>query len=280
MPLPLGFATAQTRTHRPSCLVCVARFGTAPASLAADTPENDVGADAVNAVAQVGNVVIITGVDVANTGCYTAVIAVAASGTVEPHFKLVGAILRKFEALAKEHVCDILVGAVISTVSVPRRHVEAVLHTQFARCIGEIAWNVRLFRILVRRILAVVVGCLRWPQTKAIVVLHHSDAAFHLGLFAQPQPLFGVGFARRSKRVYIFIAKSPLFTRVGIHSVVEEGVEFRLLPFHLPFRGDGKHLFRLVGRVRQRLIDEAETLRPCRQPSRQQKSEDQFDFLV
>ena len=78
----------------------------------------------MDGVAQIGNVVVGRSIgDSAGTSVPTIVPSmVAACCSVEPHLKLVAAVLGQFEALRQEHLVDIVTGAVapVATVQVPR----------------------------------------------------------------------------------------------------------------------------------------------------------------
>ena len=71
------------------------------------------------AVAQVGHIVIVTVVDVYGSVLAT-IVAVTAIGAVEPHFKLVVAILGKFFTLFEKDVDHIVVFTIVGGVAVPR----------------------------------------------------------------------------------------------------------------------------------------------------------------
>ena len=96
------------------------------------------------------------------------------------------------------------------------------------------------------------------PEAEAVVVLDDGDAAAHAGVFGGLEPLFGVGHTGGRETVFVFVAVTPFQTGVGIHAIVEEGVEFRFLPFELAGRGDGMYGGRFVVRVGEGLLLQVE----------------------
>ena len=110
---------------RPVGLTCPTLFVANPSGLTAHTPQDDVGADLMNGVAQVGNVVIRGAVHL-QRGVASAIVSVAAIGAIEPHLKLIVAILSQLSTLAQEHIVDISVGSVVQVVAIPWRHIEAI----------------------------------------------------------------------------------------------------------------------------------------------------------
>ena len=178
-----------------------------------------------------------------------AVEAVAAIGAVKPHFELVFAVLCGFETLAQEHLFYIAVGAVESRVAIPRRDVEAIFHVELARGIGEVAGNVGLLGVDVGRGRSVVVGGGSGPEAETVVVLDHRDTTAHAGVFGGLKPLLGVGHLGGGETIYVFITFTPFQTGVGVHAVVEEGIELCLLPFPLTVSGNREHWTWFVLRI-------------------------------
>ncbi len=166
-----------------------------PACLAAYSPHYNIRKHVVDGVAKVWNVVECLRIINCAVACRaltsvsTAIVAgmVATRSTIEPHLKLVGTVLGQFHTLWEEHLLGIAVGIVallvllapILAVEVPRRHIEAILHAKLAGSTGEVAWNVGLAGIFGRTVRHTMCGSLGWPQTESVVMLNHSNAAFH-----------------------------------------------------------------------------------------------------
>ena len=188
-------------------------------------------------VAQVGYVVVGVCVYLAG-GVRASIVAVAAVCSVKPHFKLVGSVGCQLVALAQEHVLDITVCsvAVVGRVAVPGRDVESVFHVEIACGVGKCFGNVDL-AVGVAAVLDRVLGGLGGPQAESVVMLHHGYAAFHAGGFHGFEPLTGVGFAERCVLGLRFVAVAPFLIGECVHAVVEESVEFRLVPFYLTVVG-------------------------------------------
>ena len=206
----------------------------------------------MDGVAQVGHVVIGLAVNL-HRGLPAAIVARAAIGAVEPHLKLVVAVLCEFGALLQKHVRYVAVGAVVEAVAVPGRDVEAVFHAELTGCGGKVARDVGVATVLVAGFGDVMLGCSRGPEAESVVVLHHGNATPHAGSLHSLQPLQGVGLRSWGKAGLVLVAISPFQVGVSVHSVVEESVELRLLPFHLPLRGYGKDGSRFVVGIVQRL---------------------------
>ena len=69
------------------------------------------------------------------------------------------------------------------------------------------------------------------------MVLDHRDTTAHAGVFGGLKPLFGVGHLGGGETIYVFITFTPFQTGVGVHAVVEEGIELCFLPLELARRG-------------------------------------------
>ena len=98
------------------------------------------------------------------------------------------------------------------------------------------------------------------PEAEAVVVFDDGDTAAHAGVFGGLHPLLGVGHAGGSEAIDVFVAFTPFQTGVGVHAVVEEGIEFCFLPFELAMRRHGVHRCRFVVRIGKRLLLESETI--------------------
>ena len=198
--------------------------------------------------------IIIGGTVYIDSGVASAVVSVATVGTIEPHFKLVFSVLSQFCALAEEDIVHIFLGAIVYAVSIPWRDIETIFHVQFACSLGEVARNVGILSVLVSCIDDGVVGGGCRPEAEAIVMLHHGDAALHARCFHRLEPLRRIRLCCRRKEGYVFTSQSPLAVSIGVHAVMEEGVELRLLPLHLAIAWNRENSVRLVVGIRQRLL--------------------------
>ena len=97
------------------------------------------------------------------------------------------------------------------------------------------------------------------PEAETVVVLDHRDTTAHAGVFGSLKPLLGVGHLGGGETIYVFITFTPFQTGVGVHAVVEEGIELCFLPLELARRGHGVYGNRFVVRVGKGLLLEAET---------------------
>ena len=214
---------------RPVCLACPAGLVTYPTCLATYTPHYAVGANLVNAVTQVRNIVVCGTVHIHRRVTATIVTATAV-GTVEPHLELVGTILGKLGTLTEEHILHILVGTIVNTVAVPRRHIETVLEAQLLCSCCKITWDVCVTAILVTGVSDIVVSSLCRPLAETVVVLYHCNTATHTCCLCSLKPLTGVRRRSRSKTLGVLVAVTPLQTCISIHTIVEESIELCLLP--------------------------------------------------
>ena len=154
-PSPVVFVAIFATAHRPVRFAGPSGFVANPARFAAFAPQNDVGASLMNRVAQVRNVVVSASIRNVAVATFATIVARTATCAVEPHFKLVGAILCNLGALFKEHfvrigrsvVSVLILFAPIGTVAVPGRNVEAILHVQLFGSSRKVARNVRLLGI-------------------------------------------------------------------------------------------------------------------------------------
>ena len=99
-----------------------------------------------------------------------------------------------------------------------------------------------------------VLGSLGGPEAEAIVVFHHSDAALHASLLCGFEPLARIGSLGRVESGVGLTAIAPFGVGVGVHAVVEEGVEFRFVPFQLTGRRHGENGLRRVLRIVEDLL--------------------------
>ena len=239
MPAPTVFVAILAIAHRPASFAGPSGFVTNPACFATHTPHNDVGAGVVNRVAQVGNVVVYFGI--ANGAVlvgFATIVATATGCTVEPHFELIVTIGSCFSTLREEHLLGVIIGIIavfilftpVTAVAVPGRNVEAVFQLKFLSCLGKILRNIGLFTKFITCVFHTVICRLCWPQAETIVVFNHRDATLHAGFLCRFEPLFGIGLFRRGKQRAIFIAVTPLTSGIGVHTIVEEGIELRFVP--------------------------------------------------
>ena len=92
------------------------------------------------------------------------------------------------------------------------------------------------------------------PEAEAVVVLHYSDTASHACSLGCLEPLLGVGSGCRRKGIAVFVSIAPLATGIGVHAIVEEGVELGLLPLELARMWHGVYGRRLIIGVGQCLL--------------------------
>ena len=86
------------------------------------------------------------------------------------------------------------------------------------------------------------------------MMLDYGDTALHSSCFHCLEPLSRVGLLGRCKKGYVFTSESPFSVGIGIHAIMEEGIEFSLLPFHLAITWNREHSCWLVVWIRQRLL--------------------------
>ena len=67
------------------------------------------------------------------------------------------------------------------------------------------------------------------------MVFDDGDSSAHAGSFCDFEPLCGGWRGCWGEEGFVFIAVPPFFAGVGVHAVVEEGVELGFLPEELPF---------------------------------------------
>ena len=214
----------------------------------------------MNFVAKIRNVIIAVGIvngtiasflnDIAILVSFfrvvvvTTVVAsvVTTRSTVKPHFKLVSTIFCNFFALGEEHllcvvICIESVFFIFKTpplaAKVPRRDVETILQTKFLGSFCKVARNVRVFTKLVTSILYAVFSCCGRPKAETIVVLNNCNTALHATSFNSFEPLFGIGCLCGSKLAFSFSTATPFLVGISVHTIVEEGIKFSLVPFQL-----------------------------------------------
>ena len=239
------------RVHSPIGFAGNAILIAYPASLAAYAPHHTIFCKAVNFVTQIGDIVINITVNV-DSSIASAIISVPSVCAVKPHFKLVIAILGEFFALLYEHSVYVVLCAVILTVSVPRRNIETVFHSEFAGRFAKHLGNVGLSAVI--GTVAYVMRCGGCgPEAKTVVVFHNGNAAFHPRFLTCREPLLGIRNPSGSKSSFTLISVTPLVACVGVHAVVEETVEFGFVPKQLPFARHGVNRCGFVVRVLRHL---------------------------
>ena len=210
-----------------------------PAATGTAVGENDgVGLQAFYCGMGAGKVVVGAAVYLAGL-LGTAVPAVAAVGTVEPHLEDVAILAQKLFQLGME-ILHVEGGAVEGLVAVPGREVEAELEAVLTAGGGQFAHDVAL-AVLVGGVADAVVGVFRGPQAETVVVLGGEDDAFHAGGLHRGGPLTGVQPGGGETAQWC-IAVAPLAVAEGVGAEVYEGVSFHLLPRHL--LGGGQRTYR------------------------------------
>lgn len=67
----------------------------------------------------------------------------------------------------------------------------------------------------------------------------------------------------RCKYAFVFAAVAPFLVGVGVHAIVEEGVELRLVPFELALCGNGKYRTRFVVSINRLFVDQGKFRTLC-----------------
>ena len=196
---------------------------------------------------------------------------VATRSSVEPHLKLVGTIFGYFCTLCKEHLLGIVVGVVavgvffapIFTVAVPGRDVEAILQAQVLGSCRKIPGYVGFLCIGIAAIHHVMSGSLGRPQTETVVVLYYGYTTAHTASLDGFEPLARIRHSSRCKNAFVFAAVAPFLVGVGVHAIVEEGVELRLVPLELALCGNGKYRTRFVVSISRLFVDQGKFRTLC-----------------
>ena len=196
-------------------------------------------------ITQVGHIIISISV-YTNSFVASSVIAIATIGTIEPHFKLVGTILRQLCTLSKEHLANVSRRAIECGIAIPGRYIEAIFHIQRLGSSRKRFWKIERPAILVASTDNAVLSSFCGPQTESVVVFHHSDAACHTRITYCLKPLTRIGLACRCKKALGFVTFSPLHIGICVHTIVEKGIILGFLPFHLSLCRQWKHGSRFV----------------------------------
>ena len=96
------------------------------------------------------------------------------------------------------------------------------------------------------------------PQTEAVVVFHHGDAALHAGLLCGFEPLARIGSCGGIEVGVCLTAIAPLGVGIGVHAVMVKGIELRFVPLQLAFRRNREHRPRGIFGVIKHLLLQGE----------------------
>ena len=115
----VAFRCTASVLRRPVGLPRPAGFVANPSGLSSEAPHHAVRTHAMDTVPQVRNIIICVPVHTHDI-VPAAIESIPSVCSVEPHFKLVVTIFRKFGTLSEKDFADISVRAIVLTVSVPR----------------------------------------------------------------------------------------------------------------------------------------------------------------
>ena len=93
------------------------------------------------------------------------------------------------------------------------------------------------------------------PEAETVMVLHHGNAALHTSRLCCLEPLHGIGHLGGRKRRLALKTATPLFSRVGVHAVMEESIKFGFVPLHLALTRNGENGKRCVVGIVKRFLD-------------------------
>ena len=222
----------------PVGLAYVARLRTYPAqvaTVAAVVPDEALGLQLADHAVGLGPFVVGSAVYLARL-VGTAIPAVAAIGTVEPHLEDVAVVRQQLTQLIAE-VGDILRPSVVLMVTVPGRQVDGELQPLLSASIGQLPHHIAP-TLFPRRVLHGVLGICAGPHAKTAVVLGGKDDAPHARLLTDAHPLPTVQIAG-IKQLRVFIAEAPLLVGVSVQRVMDKSVHLHLLPPQLVLRRHG-----------------------------------------
>ena len=121
-------------------------------------------------------------------------------------------------------------------MAIPRRKIDAELHTFLATSLSQFAHDVAL-ALLIWAVLDTIVGIFSRPQTKAVMMLGGEDDTLHSACLQGINPLVDITIAeRRIEQVDRIIAITPLYpilTIERIGTIMDEGIRLHTLPSHL-----------------------------------------------
>ena len=165
-----------------------------------------------------------------------AVVAVAAVGAVEPHFRDRAVVGQQLAKLAPV-VIEIRRTAVLRVIAIPGREIHAERQAVLLARLGEVADDVSL-AVFPGTAFHRMLGELARPQREAVVVLRGDDQPFHAGVARDPGPLPRVE-RRRVEHALGLVAVAPLLVGERVHREMDEAVELALVPRELARRWDG-----------------------------------------
>ena len=216
----------------------VRRFGKAflvahPATAGTTVREDDgIRLQAVHDAPGFGVVVVGAAVDLTFLA-RTAIPAVAAVGTIEPHLKNVAILRHQFLQLVVV-IGDILLCAIAGLMTVPWREVHAEAYAVFAAGVRQFTHDIALEG----RVGDVVVGVARVPQAEAVMVLAGEDDALHARLDNRLHPLFAVESGRVESAGWS-VTIAPFLVQKGVGPEVDKCIGLQALPRHLLRRRNG-----------------------------------------
>ena len=229
--------------ERPVGGICIAILIAHPTATGTSVAENDgLRLQFVDGFPRPREVIISATVNFASL-LRTAVPAVAAIGTVEPHLENLAILRQQLIQLCIE-ILHVEWRAVEGLMAIPRRQVQAQLQAIFAAGSSQFAHHVA-FTVLVRRVAHRIIRVLCGPKTESIVMLCGKDDAAHARLFAHASPLFTVE-TRWVERLQRCIAEAPLAVAERIRAKMDERIGLQLLPSHLMVGGKRRYWSRCL----------------------------------
>ena len=205
---------------------------TTPGSAVAE--DDGIGLPMVYNLVDAREIVVVTAVDgTAFTG--TAIVSVAAIGTVEPDFEEA--------AVARQNLLELLIiivyigrSAVIRMVAVPRRQIQAqfkaVLVTGIADFLQEVDLSLCILRTVIGRICNVVFCQIARPHGETVMMFGHDNNALHAGIAESTHPLVHI-LTGGIEHFRVSIAIPPLTVAESIEAIMHKGIGLHLLPTNL-----------------------------------------------
>jgi hypothetical protein len=143
-------------------------------------------------------------------------------------------------------VREVIRRAVISTIAVPGRKINAQSEAVFLAGLGDFFHDVA-FSVAPGTVLHGVFRELRRPKAESVVMFAGEDEAFHSRLDRGPSDLVGIKVGGVEHR-FLLVAISPFLVGEGVHREMEEAVEFHFMPAELaPARHRSVSLRRRAG---------------------------------
>ena len=155
------------------------------------------------------------------------IIAIAPIGAIKPHLKQWAIIAEQFTQLIAV-VGQVGWRAVVGVVAVPGRQVDAEFEPGGCAGLGELGNHVSL-PVPPRTIFDRMRGVLRWPQTKAVVVLGGEDEPLHAAAAGGVDDLGGTEIAR-VEDIRGFVAQPPFAVAKGVDGEVQEPIKLMGVP--------------------------------------------------